>query len=316
LTILFGDYLEGIAEVPASWPTAALEAQAIAARSYALATTGVERGGGEPPDEPICLTSACQVYGDPAHALARTRRWYGQRLHAGEVLLFEGRPPRRSTSRPRTGRPTATTRSSAARRRCRPAVVEDDDGASPSRAGASRIALEDLARFLAAAERAARPRSRTRLDGRDGRGPGGAVRSMDLSAFRDAVNAWAHCLEPRRYPPGSLPTTIPSRWLSLSSGGRAVTVTGRGWGHGAGMVQWGAYGKALRGLSASEILAFYYGGFRPSPYPEPGLIHVQIASGLTSIRLEPSGAGATLDGEELGRGRVVIAGGDALTVRT
>lgn len=144
---------------------------------------------------------------------------------------------------------------------------------------------------------------------------GGAVRRMELSGLRDAVNSWAHCLEPRRYPQGGLPTTIPSRWLSLSSGGGAVTVTGRGWGHGVGMVQWGAYGKALRGLSAAEILAAYYGGFRPEPYPEPGLIDVQVASGLVSLRLVPSRRGALLDGEALGRGTIHIKGGTGLSVR-
>ena len=82
------------------------------------------------------------------------------------------------------------------------------------------------------------------------------------------------------------------------------------------MVQWGAYGKALRGYSASNILAFYYGGLRPQTYPEPGLIHVRVASGLTSLRIAPSGPGATLDGSVLRPGRVSIIGGDQLTVTT
>jgi hypothetical protein len=80
------------------------------------------------------------------------------------------------------------------------------------------------------------------------------------------------------------------------------------------MVQWGAYGKALRGYSASDILAYYYGGLRPQAYPEPGLIHVRVGSGLTSLRIAPSGPGATLDGSVLGPGRVSITGGDQLTV--
>jgi hypothetical protein len=79
-------------------------------------------------------------------------------------------------------------------------------------------------------------------------------------------------------------------------------------------VQWGAYGKALRGFSASEILAFYYGGLRPKRYPEPGLIHVQVASGLRAVRIVPSGTGATLDGQALGTGPVSITGGDQITV--
>jgi SpoIID/LytB domain protein len=48
-------YLLGIYEMPGDWPQAALQAQAIAARSYALAYT--DNGA-----KPICTTQACQVY--------------------------------------------------------------------------------------------------------------------------------------------------------------------------------------------------------------------------------------------------------------
>ena len=41
---------------------------------------------------------------------------------------------------------------------------------------------------------------------------------------------------------------------------RTVTITGGGWGHGIGMSQYGAYGRALNGKSASEILEHYYSG--------------------------------------------------------
>jgi hypothetical protein len=81
------------------------------------------------------------------------------------------------------------------------------------------------------------------------------------------------------------------------------------------MVQWGAYGKARRGWSADRILGFYYGGLHPEPFAEPGLIHVQIASGLTQLRVVTSRTGATIDGEDLARGRVVITGGSSLGVR-
>ena len=39
-----------------------------------------------------------------------------------------------------------------------------------------------------------------------------------------------------------------------------LSVTGRGWGHGIGMSQWGAYGFALRGATYEQILAHYYPG--------------------------------------------------------
>ena len=80
------------------------------------------------------------------------------------------------------------------------------------------------------------------------------------------------------------------------------------------MVQWGAYGKARRGLSASDILAYYYGGLRPEHRPEPGLIRVQISTGLTALRIVPSGPGAMIGGRPLDTGTVVIAGGDRLEV--
>jgi hypothetical protein len=102
--------------------------------------------------------------------------------------------------------------------------------------------------------------------------------------------------------------------MTATSSGGAAVVTGRGWGHGVGMIQWGAYGKALRGWSSARILAYYYGGLRPRRYPEPGLIHVEVANGLLSVRMRASGSGATIDGRELGSGPLVITGGDELTL--
>ena len=80
------NYLLGIYEVPENWGDnggyEALKAQAVAARSYALAVTG--GGGGS-----ICTTEACQVYkpqlksGKWAQAVRDTRGW---------VLTKDGSP--------------------------------------------------------------------------------------------------------------------------------------------------------------------------------------------------------------------------------
>ena len=40
--------------------------------------------------------------------------------------------------------------------------------------------------------------------------------------------------------------------------GTSFTLSGRGFGHGLGMSQYGAYGAALKGLGRDSILAFYY----------------------------------------------------------
>ncbi len=80
------NYLLGIYEVPESWGDnggfEALKAQAVAARSYALAVTGGGAGS-------ICTTEACQVYkpqlksGKWAEAVRVTRGW---------VLVKDGSP--------------------------------------------------------------------------------------------------------------------------------------------------------------------------------------------------------------------------------
>ena len=322
VTVPFEDYLKGIAEVPPSWPRAALEAQAIAARSYALATTGWVGAEGETLKTPICATTSCQVYrGIPVPFDPSVRRWFAAvRRTSGEVLLYGDRPADTvyfSTSNGRTYGNDEVF-GSAPLPYLRP-VVERDDGASPVSHWRVRVPFDDVATFLHEAGEwpPQRTISSVGLEGSTVTVQGaGASRSMDLTTFRDAVNVWGPCLKPGRYPPSPLPVTLPSRWMTLSSSGDAAVAVGRGWGHGAGMVQWGAYGKALRGLSASDILAYYYGGLRPQTYPEPGLIHVRVVSGLTSIRVVPSGPGATLEGEELGSGRVTITGGDELTVTT
>lgn len=318
VTLAFEDYLRGIAEVPPSWPRAALEAQAIAARSYALASTGWDGAEGETLKTPICATTSCQVYrGIPVPFEPSVRRWFGAvRRTTGQVLLYEGRPADTvyfSTSNGDTYGNDEVF-GSAPLPYLRP-VVERDDGASPLSHWRVRLPFDDVATFLHEAGEwpAHRAVTGVRLEGStvtvEG---GGRERAMDLTTFRDAVNTWGPCLEPGRYPPSPLPVTLPSGWMTMTSGPDAALAVGRGWGHGVGMVQWGAYGKARRGLSASEILAFYYGGLRPRPYPEPGLIHVQVASGLTAIRVVPSDGGATVEGEPLDARSVTIAGGDQL----
>jgi stage II sporulation protein D len=322
VTLPFERYLEGIAEVPPTWPREALEAQAVAARSYALATTGWSGAQGETLTTPICATTSCQVYrGIPVPLEPSVRRWYAAvRRTSDQVLLYGDRPADTvyfSTSNGRTYGNDVVF-GSAPLPYLRP-VVERDDGASPTSRWSVRLPFGDLARFLNAAGEWPRGRaiSSIHLDGETIVISGaGASRSIELATFMDAVNDWAPCLEPARYPPDSLPVTVPSKWLSVSSAGNAAALSGRGWGHGVGMVQWGAYGKALRGLSASDILAYYYGGLRPVRYPEPGLIRVQVASGLTSVEVTPSAPGAMLDGRRLGLERLSISGGDELTVTT
>jgi len=67
---------------------------------------------------------------------------------------------------------------------------------------------------------------------------------------------------------------------------RTVTITGGGWGHGIGMSQYGAYGRALNGRSAEEILEHYYSGAQVTSKKMPkvrvGLLQDRSSVALTS----------------------------------
>ena len=320
VTITFQEYLEGIAEVPPTWPAAALEAQVIAARSYVLSRTGWTGEQGGDLDTPICGTSECQVYGGiPQPRPPGMQRWYrAVRDTRGQVLLYGGRPADTVYSSTSNGHTYGNDEvfGSAPLPYLRP-VVERDDGASPLSRWRVEVPPRDLATVLRAdgAWPAGTPIASVRVDGATVRlSGGGETRTVDADGVRDALNTWASCLLPRRYPTGGLPTTVPSGWFTLSSGPGGLVIDGRGWGHGVGMVQWGAYGKARAGWSAERILAFYYGGLTPRRYPEPGTMQVVIATGLRSMTVKPSGPGATVGDRTLGPRPISIEGGDQVTL--
>jgi SpoIID/LytB domain protein len=83
-------------------------------------------------------------------------------------------------------------------------------------------------------------------------------------------------------------------------GSGKYTVRGRGYGHGHGMSQWGAQGAALQGMSAAQILDFYYPGTTLSTMK--GKVRVLITGDTTSsvivnarsgLRLRDLGSGAS-----------------------
>src|SRR5438128_5828998 len=269
----FEDYLKGIAEVPRTWPLAALEAQVVAARSYALANLAYPDPTGSRLGYELCTTDACQVY----RGLGVSDGPYGDRwvkavdATTSQVLLYNGRPADTVYFSTSKGTTVGNDKvfGSAPLPYLRP-VKEHDDGASPVSHWTVTLPFGDVARFLRAGGRwgSGSVTSVTRDGDNVVVKGGGRSDTLARSDFRSSINAWAHCLDPARYPTFTssgyrLPQTVPSKWFSTSNSGSSVVLTGRGWGHGVGMVQWGAYGKALRGVSYQDILGAYYGGLRP-----------------------------------------------------
>jgi stage II sporulation protein D len=65
-------------------------------------------------------------------------------------------------------------------------------------------------------------------------------------------------------------------WAEPVAAARLVQISGGGWGHGIGMSQYGAYGRALRGDSARAILRHYYTGVRVRRAPLPRRVRVGL----------------------------------------
>jgi SpoIID/LytB domain protein len=113
----------------------------------------------------------------------------------------------------------------------------------------------------------------------------------------------------------TLPTLLGLAWLLVAPVGagatdrqaivacRAADITfyGRGWGHGVGMSQHGARGRALAGQSMSQILAHYYMGTTLGATNPAAEIRVLVLSGFAATVANPAifhgrGGGWTIDG--------------------
>jgi SpoIID/LytB domain protein len=349
------DYVRGIAEVSPTWPAEALKAQAIAARSYALnrietspASAPYKQAGAD-----ICNTDSCQVYagvakeqqgGGWAAAVAAT---------AGQVVLYNGAPIFAEYSSSNGGRTVAGSFPYLK------SVPDPDDAAAPLHHWHYTMPVGALTGVLGVSAPATlvtasrsndrlvyqvqqptpttstttttAPKATTTVPGKPPPTsspttepppppppPAPTTQSMAIGDFMSKANGGGLPI------PGDLPKAFPSDRFALSTSGDTVTVDGGGYGHGVGMSQWGAYGKARRGLKASDILAAYYGGLRPTTMPAgqlPQTIKVALGVGESSTTVTSPGRFRVLDGDgkplaliALGKWTMTPAGGGKVRV--
>jgi SpoIID/LytB domain protein len=351
------DYVRGIAEVSPTWPAEALKAQAIAARSYAL-----NRILTSPPSAPyraagadICNTDACQVYG----GVAKERQGGGWSAAvaatAGQVVLYNGTPIFAEYSSSNGGRTVAGSYPYLK------SVPDPDDAASPLHHWHYTMPLGALSGILgvsAPAQLVSANRSNDRIVSQVRQAPLPTTTTTNppttttpgpaLSPTTPPTTAALPAPPPPPPPPptttqtmatgdfiskangsglpipGDLPMAFPSDRFGLASSGDTVTVDGGGYGHGVGMSQWGAYGKARRGMKAADILAAYYGGLKPTTMPPdqlPQTINVALDVSQGSTTVTAPGRFRVLDGEgkplaliALGKWTMTPAGGGKVRV--
>ncbi len=302
-------YVMGVREVPGRWPMEALKAQAVAARTYAL--WEVDKGYWQQFGFDVCGTTSCQVYqGADAESDERGARWVqAVRETAGQVLLYQGKPALtryHSTSGGRTLANEVVYPSDGPRPYLQ-AIDDPPDKVSPlhrwdvafTREGLQRI-LHDAIRLngeiteVVADENARNLKIKTK----------GGELEMTTVRFRRVISNAAPTVFPDLYPGKRsdgerMPFTLPSSRFTIEKTSDGFVVHGRGYGHGVGMSQYGAMGRAERGDSYDEILAAYYGGLRPQQWTGRKTIRVGVQRGVGSAHISGDGVFAVSSGPQM-----------------
>jgi len=238
------------AEIGGNAPAAALEAQAVAARSYAVARTG--RHSDQEAD--LCDGVHCQVFAGLGRATAATRR--AAEATRGLVLVQRGRviaAPFHAVCGGRTARPSDVWDDEET-----PDLEPVEDDACLSAEGARWTFFLPRSAVPGLAARLGFPAGRfleVWAHSGDGRvsalrlvAPGGrtvVVRGFDVRARASEAWGWS---------------SLRSTDFEVSERPQGYLFTGRGTGHGAGLCQAGAIARARRGETRAEILAHYYRG--------------------------------------------------------
>ncbi len=294
------DYVAGVAEMPSRWPLEALEAQAVAARTYAWYSQGLGTFDGYD----LCATVACQVFigADKVLEDAAGERWQqAVDATAGEVLVYDGRPILARYFSTSGGR-TYANEEAFPNEGPRPylvAIEDPDDAVSPYHRWTARFTRDEWDTILAQGETLAAavpvaeverlgavddPNATIRVTGEDG-----TAVEVGARALADFLTRIAPQRFPDRFPGARsdglrpLPSTVPSSRFAPSVSDDAVVLEGQGWGHGVGLGQYGARGRADRGETYEQILAAYYDGLeptRPDDVPDRVRVGFEVADQL------------------------------------
>jgi stage II sporulation protein D len=243
------DYLAGVlrAEVPDRWPLEALRAQAIVARTYAAYHRLLNAG------KPYHIVASAIHQHYAGLVPLSSPAWGAVRETAGQVLRWEGEvfpayyhaESGGYTEDPRT---VFNARNVPA---LRPVRCEFSAG-SPHFFWSLDLKLTQISGIL----------QRHGLDV-------GTVTAIEVAERTASLRATQLVIHGSR---GSARLrgndfrrmigydTLRSTLFAVAVDGETARFAGRGWGHGAGMCQWGARAMAEQGHTARQILEFYYPG--------------------------------------------------------
>jgi stage II sporulation protein D len=250
---------------------AALEAQAIVARTYALKNRGKFRSEGYD----LQASVADQAYGGVAAETDGGRA--AVRATAGMVLTYRGELITtffHSTCGGSTASPEEAFRTVRATPYLRPVSDRRSGGhycdISPRFRWTIEWDGETLRRILRRTVPAALGIDASMVDVvRDVRvhrtGPSGRVTEAHVQVGAGDIPVFAPDVRSVfETPDGRMLASTALRFEAVATGGSVdrLTVHGMGWGHGVGMCQWGAVGRARAGQDAKTIVTTYFPGTR------------------------------------------------------
>lgn len=245
------DYLEGVlaGEMPASWPLEALKAQAVAARTYTLfQMQGRER-------DPYQLEGSVldQVYSLDLPSAEKEKIHRAVQETENVVLNRGGKLFKafyHSDCGGQTEDPSLVWGDGEINRKIAP-IIDSECAFNPSGRWRYQISLEDLKTKLDSAGekwlgriRAVRIASRT------------PSQRAALLAFNDGQTDLLVTGNKLREILGY--KKLRSTLFTVAQKDGGVVFSGRGFGHGSGLCQWGARSMALKGIGVTEILKHYY----------------------------------------------------------
>ena len=246
-------YVMGVVagEMKNDWPLEALKAQAILARTFVLRFVSEKESRYAGADISTDIAEA-QAYNEAAvndrirHAVEETR---------GQVLVTPAGTLPYTWFHAHSGGTTALAREGLGWRKAEPSYtlvtqgLDSPDAPAEAKAWSAEFSADT---FLSACRQTGAEVERLESVSIAKKGDSGRAVTLDVSGAEVSAAELRITL-------GS--TVMRSTLLTeLSYDGKTVRMAGRGYGHGVGMPQWGAYALAQDGLTGEDIALHYYSG--------------------------------------------------------
>src|SRR5881275_2805409 len=231
-------------EIPPGWPAEALRAQAVAARTFAVAQKIAQGPGAR---AHLGASVLDQVYRNAARTPQPALD--AARATAGEVLTYGAAPIAAWFSASCGG----VSESAEAAFHLEPGAapyIRGGDSDDDRREWTVRLPLAEITAALRKAQRIQAEIRGVAVETRTASG-----RAKDLALATSSGTRPLSAVELRQLLGYN---RIPSLLFEVSTEGATALFRGRGSGHGVGLCQWGARSRALAGAGYRDILAHYY----------------------------------------------------------